>query len=162
MPRVSIITACYNGLPYVAQTTESVLAQDYQDWEMVVLDDGSTDGNADVVQPYADRDARIRLIRQANTGAPIARYNAYHAITPDSAYLWCLDADDRLPVLPCEDKRFVITSDPSSGIISTVKRYAEKRVEKWQYSAPAAISRCDMGLYQGGIVTTCSSGGQGQ
>lgn len=96
MPRVSIVTACYNAAPYIAQTIESVLAQDYQDWEMVVLDDGSTDGSASVVQPYADRDPRIRLRRQANTGAPIARYNAYHALAPDSDYLWYLDADDRM------------------------------------------------------------------
>ena len=96
MPRVSFITACYNAGPYIAQTIESALAQDYQDWEMVILDDGSTDDSAAVAQSYADREPRIRLLRQTNTGAPIARCNAYHAIAPDSEYIWYLDADDRL------------------------------------------------------------------
>ncbi len=96
MPRVSIITACYNAEPYIAQTIESVLAQDHHDWEMVILDDGSTDGSAAVAQRYADRDPRIRLIRQVNMGAPIARCNAYHALASDSVYLWYLDADDRM------------------------------------------------------------------
>ena len=68
---VSIITPCYNAGRFIAETIESVLGQTWPDWEMIVVDDGSSDTSADIVADYARRDGRIRLIRQRllNLGA---------------------------------------------------------------------------------------------
>ena len=63
---VSIITPMYNAGKYVAQTIESVLAQTYNDWEMIIVNDGSKDNCAEIVKEYTQKDKRIKLINQPN------------------------------------------------------------------------------------------------
>ena len=72
---VSIITPCYNGEKYIRETIDSVLAQTYPDWEMIIVDDGSKDSSAAIVSEYAEKDPRIKLIQQANAGSAAARNN---------------------------------------------------------------------------------------
>lgn len=89
---VSIITPCYNGATYIRETIESVLAQSYRKWEMIVVDDGSEDHSAEIVRSYAETDDRIILIQQANAGSAAARN---HGIRRASGqYIALLDADD--------------------------------------------------------------------
>lgn len=57
---VSIITPMYNGEKYVSQTIESVLAQTYQNWEMIIVDDGSKDASSQIVKKYSIEDNRIK------------------------------------------------------------------------------------------------------
>ena len=73
---VSIITPCYNGERFIAETIESVLGQTYANWEMIVVDDGSRDNTAQVAAGYAARDGRIQVVRQPNGGTASARNNA--------------------------------------------------------------------------------------
>ncbi|MQN02281.1 MAG: glycosyltransferase family 2 protein [Lachnospiraceae bacterium] len=90
--KVSIITPCYNGAKYVGETIESVLAQDYTDWEMIIVNDGSSDNSCDIVSSYAAKDPRITLINQPNGGSAKARNNGIeHA---NGRYIALLDADD--------------------------------------------------------------------
>ncbi len=91
-PRYSIVCAAYNVERYIDATIASVVAQSESDWEMVIVDDGSTDATADRIRGHADR--RIRLIRQAN-GGPSAARNAGIAASR-GARLLMLDADDLL------------------------------------------------------------------
>lgn len=67
-PLVSIITPTYNHAAVIGACIESVLAQTYQAWEMLIVDDGSTDDTWQIVQQFAARDARIRPVRQPNKG----------------------------------------------------------------------------------------------
>ncbi len=89
---VSIITPCYNGSKYVAETIESVLAQTYQDWEMFVVDDGSKDNSAEIIQSYVDKDSRIHIIRQLNGGSANARNHGLRMA--NGQYIALLDSDD--------------------------------------------------------------------
>lgn len=89
---VSIITPCYNGERTLAETIESVLGQSYAHWELLIVDDGSTDGCADVASRYAGRDGRVQLFRQANAGAAAARNNGMRRAR--GRYIALLDADD--------------------------------------------------------------------
>lgn len=89
---VSIITPCYNGGRYLADTIESVLGQTYAHWEMFVVDDGSTDDTPQIAESYAARDARIHLIRQPNGGTARARNAAMRVAR--GRYIALLDADD--------------------------------------------------------------------
>jgi len=96
MPEISIITACFNAERYVAETLDSLLAQTFQDWEHIIVDDGSHDASHAVVQKYVDADPRFKLLRQPNGGMCNARNNGFKVCAPDSRYLLFLDADDRL------------------------------------------------------------------
>ncbi len=75
MPRVTVVTPTYDAGPFVRQCVESVLSQTFADWELVVVDDGSTDGTPDVVASY--RDPRVRCVRLPHRGlrALAATYN---------------------------------------------------------------------------------------
>jgi len=66
-PRVSIITPTYRHGAYITQCIESVRHQSFQDWEMIVIDDGSPDATADIVEEFVKHDSRIRLIRHGET-----------------------------------------------------------------------------------------------
>jgi len=68
MPRFSVVVPAYNAHATLAETLDSIAAQDFRDWECVVVDDGSTDSTAEVAASYAARDPRFRLVRQANAG----------------------------------------------------------------------------------------------
>ena len=89
---VSIITPMYNGGKYIGETIESVLAQTYEMWEMIVIDDGSKDNGPDIVRSYVEKDPRISLLTQPNGGSAVARNNGIkHA---NGQYIALLDSDD--------------------------------------------------------------------
>lgn len=89
-PRVSIIMPLYNKAPYVSKAVESVLNQSFKDWELIVVDDGSTDGGSEVVKNLSDE--RCQLISQENQGVSAARNNGVNLSKGE--YLAFLDADD--------------------------------------------------------------------
>lgn len=90
--RVSIITPAYKAAAYVGEAIRSVQAQDFHDWEMLVVDDGSPDNTADVVAGFAAADPRVKLIRQANSGPAMARQRALDEAK--GHYIAFLDSDD--------------------------------------------------------------------
>lgn len=89
---VSIITPCYNGAKYIAETIDSVISQTYSDWEMIIVDDGSKDNSADIAKDYEQKDSRIHYIFQENAGSAAARNNGIRKA--DGQYIALLDADD--------------------------------------------------------------------
>lgn len=91
-PTISVIVPAYNAAAYVARTLASVRAQTFGDFEVVVVDDGSTDATAQVVQEAVDADPRFRLIRQPNGGVAVARNRALREAR--GRYVANLDSDD--------------------------------------------------------------------
>jgi teichuronic acid biosynthesis glycosyltransferase TuaG len=90
---VSIITPLYNSEEYVKETIESALSQTYNDWEMIIVDDCSTDKGPGIVQEYAEKDSRISLIKLTkNSGAAVARNTAIKVAK--GSYIAFLDSDD--------------------------------------------------------------------
>jgi GT2 family glycosyltransferase len=96
MPKVSIITPCYNSARFIGRTIDSVRSQSFSDWEHVVVDDGSTDDPAGVVAPYLAVEPRLRLVHQSNRGVCGARNRGVREASAGSEYLLFLDADDCL------------------------------------------------------------------
>jgi len=88
----SFIIPAYNAQAFLRATLDSVLAQTYDNLEVIVVDDGSTDETADVVQAYADRDVRFHLLTKTNGGVSSARNAGIAAARGD--YVAFLDADD--------------------------------------------------------------------
>src|ERR1044071_7783966 len=91
-PLVSVIMPAYNAERYIAASVRSVLAQTYQNWELIIVDDGSTDGTAAVAKSFAEADGRVRYVYQPNGRLGNARNTGIrHARGPLIAFL---DSDD--------------------------------------------------------------------
>lgn len=94
MPLVSVVMAAFNAETTIAQSINSVLCQTVQDFELIVVDDMSSDRTMDILERYADRDARIRLLTtDRNSGGPAVPRNLALAQSA-SNYVAFLDADD--------------------------------------------------------------------
>ncbi len=91
MPRISVVIPTFNRRDMVVESVESVLRQTCPDWELAVVDDGSTDGTADALEARFD-DPRVRVVRQANAGASAARNRG--ARETRGEFLAFLDSDD--------------------------------------------------------------------
>lgn len=92
IPKVSVVVPCYNQGKYLSETLDSLLAQTLQEWECVVVDDGSTDDSSNIAKTYAQQDQRIRYIYQENAGPSTAR-NKGVGLTKASL-IFFLDGDD--------------------------------------------------------------------
>ena len=91
-PLVSVIMPAYNSEKYIGKSIESVLAQDYGKFELIIVDDGSKDGTKSIVEQYAKNDIRIELLEQANQGVSVARNKGLDTATGE--YVAFLDSDD--------------------------------------------------------------------
>lgn len=91
-PKISVIVPAYNNAPWLPATLDSILAQSHQNLEIIVVDDGSTDDTAAVLQTYAEKDPRIHPIRKANGGVTSARLLGVAESTGD--WIGFVDGDD--------------------------------------------------------------------
>ena len=92
MPQVSIIMPAYNTEEYIEEAIESVIQQTFTEWELLIIDDGSPDGLAEIVKKYVKGDSRIRLIQQENAGVSVARNRGIQEAI--GKYISFLDSDD--------------------------------------------------------------------
>uniref|UniRef100_UPI002592E25F glycosyltransferase family 2 protein n=1 Tax=uncultured Parolsenella sp. TaxID=2083008 RepID=UPI002592E25F len=92
MPKVSIVLPIYNGEDCLEETLSSILNQTLVDFELICVDDGSTDSAPDILAKAASQDSRINVIHQENGGPGTARNNGLDHATGD--YVCMLDADD--------------------------------------------------------------------
>jgi len=90
---VSIITPMYNAVKFIEETIQSVLDQTYQNWEMIIVDDCSTDNGVTLIRKYCEKDDRIKFIQlQKNSGGAVARNEAIKSAR--GKYIAFLDSDD--------------------------------------------------------------------
>lgn len=114
-PQFSVVIPLYNKRPYIRRAVDSVLAQTLGNFEVVVVDDGSTDSSCDELQDI--HDARLRLIQQKNMGEGAARNRGIMEAHAD--WLAFLDADDMWFTDHLEELSQVIEIFPETGIVST-------------------------------------------
>ncbi len=145
---VSIVTPMYNGERFVSQTIESVLSQTYQDWEMLIVDDGSKDNCAAIVEGYAGKDSRVKLIRQSNGGSASARNHALREAR--GRYVCFLDADDLWDSTFLE-KQLNFLRQKDAGIVYASYRRINERGEEIlrPFIVPGRVN------YKG-LLKTCS------
>jgi glycosyltransferase involved in cell wall biosynthesis len=116
MPQFSIIMPLYNKALYVRKAVESIVSQSYSDWELIVVDDGSNDGSAEIVAEITK--PRIRLIRlENNVGVSMARNNG--VAVSNGEYLCFLDADDWWEPTFLQEMAKLIAEFPNAGIYGT-------------------------------------------
>jgi glycosyltransferase involved in cell wall biosynthesis len=106
----------YNVAPYIGEAIESVLSQTYADFELLVVDDGATDGTDIIAERYAARDARVRLIRQANAGISAARNHGLRVAT--GPVIAILDSDDAWDPAYLEQQMAILDGHPHVDIVT--------------------------------------------
>jgi teichuronic acid biosynthesis glycosyltransferase TuaG len=92
VPAVSVVTPAWNAASYIGETIASVRAQTFADWELLIVDDGSTDGTVAIVERAAAEDGRIRLLHQSHAGPSAARSLAMSQA--NGRFFAFLDSDD--------------------------------------------------------------------
>ena len=92
--KISILVPVYNVEQYLSRCIKSVLSQDFYDWEMILVDDGSSDKSPQICDEFAEKDNRIKVIHKPNGGANSARLTGFEM--SQGAYLMFLDSDDYL------------------------------------------------------------------
>lgn len=144
---VSIITPTYNCAKFIEETIRSVQAQTYQDWEMIISDDCSTDNTKEIIAPYLANDARIKYIcNEKNSGAATTRNNALRVAK--GRWIAFLDSDDLW--LP-EKLEKQIAFMEKNGYAFSYTKYSE--IDEFsnelniEISGPRKISKCGMYAY---------------
>lgn len=141
-PLVSIITPTYNHERYIGQCIESVLQQTYSDWELIIVDDGSTDETPNIIKRY--KDSRIKYLRQNNIGIMNLRFTYNRALSlSNGEFIAILEGDDCWPIdklekqLPSFDIPKVVLSWGNARIIDEngrTIRYVRNKNFKNTYS----------------------------
>ncbi len=116
MPAVSVVMAAFNVAPYIGQAIQSVLNQTYSDLELLVVDDGATDGTAAIAEHYAARDERVRVITQTNAGISAARNHGLRVAT--SPVIAILDSDDAWEPRYLEAQLAILDSRPEVDVVT--------------------------------------------
>lgn len=114
---VSIITPCYNAEKYLSQTVESVLSQTWQDWELLIIDDCSSDNSMNIIRDYSRRDARVRYFKtEEPSGSPTLPRN----IGIENArgrYIAFLDSDDLWLPTKLEEQVKTLVANPDAAVV---------------------------------------------
>lgn len=114
---ISLVVTVYNRQSFLAATIESILAQTYGDFELVIWDDGSTDRSVSIAQQYAEKDDRIQVVLGQNQGVTAA-LKAAIALT-HGPYLGWVDSDDLLAPTALSETIAVLISAPTVGMVYT-------------------------------------------
>ena len=135
MVKVSVIIPAYNGDRFLGSAIDSVLQQTYQDYEIIVVDDGSTDNTAQVAQQYSD----IRYFCQTNQGVAASRNLGLAAAMGD--YIVFLDQDDLLLPHKLSSQAALLDRDSTLGIVNSGWQICDRdrltsegaKIEPWQH-----------------------------
>ena len=102
MARISVLMASHNGAKYLRQSLDSILSQTFSDFELIIVDDASTDKTLKILEEYAKKDSRLKVcINEENKGLTASLNIALKQISADTEYICRMDDDDI-----CEQNRF--------------------------------------------------------
>ena len=99
--KVSVIVPVYNSEKYLKRCLDSIIAQTYNNLEIIIVNDGSTDNSTDIIREYKKKDNRIKEINQKNQGCVIARLNGIKEST--GQYCMFVDSDDWIELITIEN-----------------------------------------------------------
>ncbi|WP_339226565.1 glycosyltransferase family 2 protein [Oceanobacillus sp. FSL K6-2867] len=143
-PLISVITPAYNAERFIGDTIDSVLNQTYSNWEMVIVDDRSTDNTTSIVEEYRKRDNRIKLIvLEENSGSAVARNTAME--NAKGRYIAFLDSDDRwLPEKLDKQLRFMQNNDIAFSFTKYVRILEDGTKTNAVSSTPESVNYDDL------------------
>lgn len=139
-PLVSIITPVYNGATYLAQALDSAIKQSYDNWELIVVNDGSIDNSESIIENYLP-DPRILYIKQQNQGVAAARNTAIAAAS--GTYIGFLDQDDRWHKDKLSIQIAALESDKTIALVYARQNIINENEVPIEYPWPTgAIGHC--------------------
>lgn len=144
---LSIVTPVYNVAPYLPATIESILNQTFKDFELILIDDGSTDGSDKICLHYANLDNRVRVIRQTNQGVSAARNRGIEASAGelvgfvDSDDLICKDMYARMTHIIRHSNADIVQCNHDRADVSDVHHSNRKESSYICISGPEFVSR---------------------
>lgn len=143
-PLISVITPAYNAERFIGDTIDSVLDQTFANWEMVIVDDRSTDNTTTIVEEYRKRDNRIKLIvLEKNSGSAVARNTAME--NAKGRYIAFLDSDDRwLPEKLEKQLRFMQEKDIAFSFTTYVRILEDGTKTNAVSSTPESVNYDDL------------------
>ncbi len=115
--QVSILIPAYNADHYIAETIESILVQTYPNFELLIIDDGSTDNTLAIIKSYAEKDPRIKVISQANSGIPNTLNKGIEL--SENEWICRMDADDLMMPNRIERQLAFIAENPDLAVASS-------------------------------------------
>jgi len=121
MSRITIIIPAYNCEKYLEACLESILCQTFQEWDVILVDDGSTDGTAEICRRYAERDPRFQYRHKENGGVSSARNYGLHEAAAE--YIMFVDADDLIDPRACEALFAVCDAETDMSICGFERRF---------------------------------------
>lgn len=129
-PLVSVIVPCYNQAKYLPETLDCLIAQTYQCWSAVVIDDGSPDNVADIVSEYLEKDSRIKFVHTENCGVSAARNVAIrnHSV---GKYILPLDGDDLITPIYLEHAVAYLETHPECKLVYGLAEKFGAEKGKW-------------------------------
>jgi glycosyltransferase involved in cell wall biosynthesis len=130
LPLVSIITPVYNGSQYLSAAIESALAQTYKNFELLIVNDGSTDNSADIIRPFL-KDSRVIYIEQKNAGVAAARNTALKQAR--GKYIGFLDQDDLWFKNKLELQIAALEKDGSLALVHSRQDFIDSHGNKIKY-----------------------------
>ncbi len=139
MPRVSVIIPVFNAETYLRECLDSLLSQSLRDFEVLCVDDGSTDGSMEILMEYSESDSRLAVIEQRNAGAGVARNTGMAAANGE--YLSFLDADDFFEPTMLEDAYRQCVADAADVGLYRARYYD---TATGQYTSAEGLLRFDM------------------
>ena len=140
MATVSVIMPCHNGEKYLRHALDSVLAQTFQDWELLIVDDGSTDGSTAIAEEYCAKDSRIRLLHtECSTGKPATPRNV-GIEAAQGRFIAFLDCDDQWLPDKLEHQLPLFKWDNCAAVFSFYKKMdAMGTVRSAVVTSPASV-----------------------
>ncbi|MFF2198255.1 CDP-glycerol glycerophosphotransferase family protein [Streptomyces sp. NPDC058157] len=141
-PRLSIVVPSYNVELYLDECLESLAAQTFDDFEVVIVDDGSTDNSAAIAAAFAERDQRFRVVLQQNAGLGAARNVGFRHASPDSEYIAFVDSDDTMPSDAYQKLIDALDASGSDFAAGNVKRFRSVGMQQsWGHRVAFANTR---------------------
>jgi glycosyltransferase involved in cell wall biosynthesis len=118
IPMISIVIPCYNCARFLGSTIESVLAQDLDEWELILVDDGSADETSAIIRYYCSKDCRIKGMWQRNGGRAKACNLGFAHVSLHTKYLFFLDSDDLLVPKALRVMSRYLNANPVVGLLT--------------------------------------------
>lgn len=133
MPKLSVVIPVYNIEKYVDRCLGSLADQTYKDFEVICVNDGSTDGSLQKLQEWASKDSRIKILDQENAGPSAARNAGIKAAQGE--YVSFLDGDDRYYPMACESIVELLDTSAADVVVFGATYVPEKAGNAWYYWA---------------------------